>query len=129
MSKLEKLLFLEIKSKEDARLPEAEYFKLYNSLTEKHKEEFGKLKVEINQIFNRLNTNQCFWSDGKTINSVKDYNLEISSVSAIILKVNNQYGLKFKKEITPEFLSAYKATLGYKSLNRFLKGINCQTVN
>ena len=124
MTILEKLVYMQIKNKQLGQLPDSEYLNLYKGLTEKGKIEFGILYKELNQIFNRLNTDHEFFGGRKAIHSVKEYDMEIVSVSEIIMKMVNQFGLTLKREITPEILNAHKSILGKDSITRFLKRIN-----
>lgn len=114
---LEKLLFLEMTHKQFGNFDENEYNKTIKELNEDELKLSVKLLKELHEIYNYVNVR---FIDRINVNSIHEYNVLISPVSEVILKVSSDFNLTLKGEISQEFKNAMVKVFGKQKLNDFL---------
>lgn len=118
MQALEKMLFLEITSKQFTKLPGEEYYNTWGLLSEEEKKHFGQLSREVHQVWTHLNSKPIAGVFTKRANTIEEYNVNVQPISAEILNMARDYDLTLQDEITDEFKNAYIKIFGKDSFNR-----------
>lgn len=100
MNNLEKMLFIEITTKQADILIHPEYNETLKKLTEDEKDIFYELCHQIHTIWNDMNV-------PKSIDNIKQYKsfkvyIEENEVSPIIVKIAEDFNLDFKDTISAE---------------------------
>jgi len=121
MNNFEKFIFLELTWKQFAKLDSSDYYKTIASLSKQEEELSIKMSNEIHEIYNYLNSN---FEGRKKVDSIFEYNEQVSPVSDLILKVASDFELTLKGEISEEFKKAIFDILGKEYLDRFLDQTN-----
>ncbi len=121
MNRLEKFVFLQLTWKQFAKMDESEYYKNLSELSKEEDVLSVEIGSEIHRIYSYINSNI---EGRKKVNSIEEYNNEVSPVSDIIIKTSLDFGLTLKGEVSEEFKKAVLNILGRDYLDDFLNKTN-----
>lgn len=114
MDNLEKLLFLDITSRQFGNLDTGnfDFISIWESMNEAKKVEYTLLSKEIHEIWSFINMPIIVELGSKRVNSVWKYNECVHPVNQKILSICNDFSLSFKEELSIEYVIAAKKVLG-----------------